>query len=177
MLKSHRMFQQESSPAWTQQAYRPPCSEYSFCCPILADPPSPRLTDLTHPLRLTDLTPLPGWLTWPTSPPAGLTPPQGVDKLTKWNYYLPVVLRTRAVKMWTEEWRLDLPLFHHFCVFACDDHLIRAPCFFFLFLQWFPCHSLYWTCYRLSFQKGTIKKITAMLAFVLHKRAWLILNL
>ena len=23
---------QESPPAWTQEAYRPPCSEYSFCC-------------------------------------------------------------------------------------------------------------------------------------------------
>ena len=27
------------------------------------------------------------------------TPPPGVDRQTKWNYYLPVVLRTRAVKI------------------------------------------------------------------------------
>ena len=62
-----------------QEAYRLPCSEYSFCCPILADPPPgwppPRLT------------PPPGWLTppadWP--PPkaesAELPPPPDVDRL------------------------------------------------------------------------------------------------
>ena len=115
-------FKQESPPAWMQEAYRPWCSEYSFCCPILTDPnhssplpadwPDPpppphwlthltpppagwppcQLTDLT-PCQLTDLTPPPAG--WP--PPGGLTPPPLVDKLTKWNYYLPVVLRTRAV--------------------------------------------------------------------------------
>ena len=31
--------QQESPPAWTQEAYRPPCSEYSFCCPTRVPPP------------------------------------------------------------------------------------------------------------------------------------------
>ena len=30
---------QESPPAWTQVAYRPPCSEYSFCCPTWVPPP------------------------------------------------------------------------------------------------------------------------------------------
>ena len=30
---------QESPPAWTQEAYRPPCSEYSFCCPTWVPPP------------------------------------------------------------------------------------------------------------------------------------------
>ena len=29
---------QESPPAWTQEAYRPPCSEYSFCCPTRVPP-------------------------------------------------------------------------------------------------------------------------------------------
>ena len=48
---------QESPPAWTQEAYRLPCSDYSFCCPILADPPPPT-----------------GW-TWPSPPPAGPDPP------------------------------------------------------------------------------------------------------
>ena len=38
------------------------------------------------------LTPPLGSWTWPPPPP-------GVDRQTKWNYYLPVVLRTRAVKM------------------------------------------------------------------------------
>ena len=31
--------QQESPPAWTQEAYRPPCSEYSFCYPNWVPPP------------------------------------------------------------------------------------------------------------------------------------------
>ena len=88
-----------------------------------ADPPQP-LTEPNPRLDLTpqlDLTPPPpladwpdpppvGWLTWPSPsadwpdppPPIGspdLTPgdPPTMDKLTKWNYYLPVVLRTRAV--------------------------------------------------------------------------------
>ena len=150
----------ESPPAWTQEAYCPPCSsEYSFCCPIFADPPPPGWTwpprqldltppagpdppaswtwpplagpdppcqldlnpppqlDLTPPCQL-DLTspagsdPPTSW-TWPPRqldltppqldltppPPAGPDPhPPGVDWQTKWNYYLPVVLRTRAVK-------------------------------------------------------------------------------
>ena len=28
------LLEQESPPARTQEAYRPPCSKYSFCCPI-----------------------------------------------------------------------------------------------------------------------------------------------
>ena len=62
---------QESPPAWTQEAYRPPCIEYSFCCPIWVAPPS-----------------WPGWggVTWPGYPPkaghphpdlAGEVPDQG----------------------------------------------------------------------------------------------------
>ena len=30
--------EQETPPAWTQEAYRPPCSEYSFCCPNWVSP-------------------------------------------------------------------------------------------------------------------------------------------
>ena len=53
-------------------------------------PPVGSLTWPPTPCRLTDLTP---------PPPAGPDPPPpGVDRQTKWNYYLPVVLRTRAVK-------------------------------------------------------------------------------
>ena len=85
-------FKQESPPAWTQEAYRPPCSKYFLCCAILADPPPagpdpplPPQLDLTHPSPQLDLTPPPpagpdpplppGW-TWPTPPPRlDLTPP------------------------------------------------------------------------------------------------------
>ena len=78
----------ESPPAWTQEAYRPPCSEYSFCCPILADLP---------PLGWTD--PPPGWVSWLTPPPAPPVDRQNhgwMDRHVSKNY-LPVVLRTRAV--------------------------------------------------------------------------------
>ena len=37
--ESNPIIQQESPPAWTQEAYRPPCSEYSFCCPKWVPPP------------------------------------------------------------------------------------------------------------------------------------------
>ena len=59
--------------------------------PRLADPPPSWLT----PPWLTDLPP--SWLTPPPGWVSSLPPSLGVDKLTKWNYYLPVVLRTRAV--------------------------------------------------------------------------------
>ena len=32
------LHKQESPPAWTQEAYRLPCSEYSFCCPTWVPP-------------------------------------------------------------------------------------------------------------------------------------------
>ena len=96
---------QESPPAWTQEAYCPPCSEYSFCCPILAHPP-PRW--LTPPSWL-DWSP-PGWTDPPpswTDPPAGLTPPR-----LDWpppprcgqteNITFPI-LRMRAVKITMEK--------------------------------------------------------------------------
>ena len=151
---------QESPPAWTQEAYRPPCSEYSFCCPTWVPPPDrvPPHPDLARggtwpgypPSRVppwpgyppgqgtpegTRVPPRPGYppgqgtslarvpprldlagyppprLDLAGYPPAASwhsgkcckalwdmgTPPPGVNKLTKWNYYLPVVLRTRAV--------------------------------------------------------------------------------
>ena len=34
-----KYLEQESPPAWTQKAYRPPCIEYSFCCPTWVPPP------------------------------------------------------------------------------------------------------------------------------------------
>ena len=58
----------ESPPAWTQEAYRPPCSEYSFCCPTRVPPPGGYLTRVP---------PLGGYLT--RVPPRGgtRTPPRG----------------------------------------------------------------------------------------------------
>ena len=32
------MLRQESPPAWTQEAYRPPCRKYSLCCPNWVPP-------------------------------------------------------------------------------------------------------------------------------------------
>ena len=40
LLNDTIILQQESPPAWTQEAYRPPCSEYSFCCPTWVPPPA-----------------------------------------------------------------------------------------------------------------------------------------
>ena len=37
-VKENDRLRQESPPAWTQEAYRPPCSEYSFCCPTWVPP-------------------------------------------------------------------------------------------------------------------------------------------
>ena len=128
---------QESPPAWTQEAYRPPCSKYSLCCPNWVPPPGQG----TPPARVppSQSTPLarvppsqgtphqgtpparvapPSQGTPPSGPgrvpppwlPHGIlgnvakhygiwVPPPGVNWQTKWNYYLPVVLRTRAVKI------------------------------------------------------------------------------
>ena len=126
---------QESPPAWTQEAYRPPCSEYSFCCPTRGGVRVPPQGGSGYPPRGGSGSPPGG--TWPGSPPGGVpdpgtpppggggyltrpprglgTPPPGgyltrvpppgggtwtppgVDRQTKWNYYLPVVLRTRVV--------------------------------------------------------------------------------
>ena len=55
------ILQQESLPAWTQEAYRPPCSEYSFCCPTWVPPQQG--------------TPRPGLGGYPTWVPNGRVPP------------------------------------------------------------------------------------------------------
>ena len=59
----------QESPAWTQEAYRPPCSEYSFCCPNWV-PPSRVPPVLTWPEGT-----LPG--TPPSRLPPSRTPQQG----------------------------------------------------------------------------------------------------
>ena len=46
------IIKQESPPAWTQEAYRPPCSEYSFCCPTrVRYPPWGGVPGLRYPPR------------------------------------------------------------------------------------------------------------------------------
>ena len=83
LLIYHTCFntKQESPPAWTQEAYRPPCSEYSFCCPTRVPPPGGGgggVPDLgTPPGGVPDPgTPPPrgGGGTWPGYPPL---PPGG----------------------------------------------------------------------------------------------------
>ena len=70
------MFQQESPPAWTQEAYRPPCSEYSFCCPDRVPPPG----GVPGPDRV----PPPGGVPGPGPdrvPPPGGVPGPGPDRV------------------------------------------------------------------------------------------------
>ena len=78
---------QESPPAWTQEAYRPPCSEYYFCCPTRVPPPGGYLTRVPppgggypDPPRGGTRTPrgVPGpprGGTWPGYPPGGVPDP------------------------------------------------------------------------------------------------------
>ena len=76
--------QQDSPPAWTQEAYRSPCIKYSTCCPILGGggedwgtphpdmagvPPSPDLVGYPSPVLTWLGYPLP-ILTWPGYPPS-----------------------------------------------------------------------------------------------------------
>ena len=73
--------EQESPPAWTQEAYRPPCSEYSFCCPTRVPPPGGVPDPGTPPGGYRTWVPPRGG-TWPRYPPQGgyrtwVTPPGG----------------------------------------------------------------------------------------------------
>ena len=90
-LKNDTKYKQESPPAWTQEAYRPPCSEYSFCCPTRVPPPpggvwEPPLTWVPPRGVVPDPGTPPGgtWLgyppqggTWPGYPPGGPGTPRG----------------------------------------------------------------------------------------------------
>ena len=115
-----------------QEAYRPPCSKYSLCCPNWVPPAGKYPPRLSTPLQGTPLAgyppagyppgrvpPLAGYPPGQGTPsPAGpgrvppwlphgilgnvakhygiwVPPPRWTDRQTK--YYLPVVLRTRAV--------------------------------------------------------------------------------
>ena len=91
----------DTPPGWTW----PPRAGWTWPSPPSAhwpDPPPPSAHWPDRPLAGPDP---PGWTWhppppsahWPDPPPAGPDPPPGVDRQTKWNYYLPVVLRTRAV--------------------------------------------------------------------------------
>ena len=71
---------QESPPAWTQEAYRPPCSEYSFCCPTRVPPP--------------------GGGTWPGYPPRGVPDPGTPPRGGTWLGYPPGGYLTRVHPPW-----------------------------------------------------------------------------
>ena len=100
--------EQESPPAWTQEAYRPPCREYSFCCPILADPP-PRV-DLIPPAGPDPPSwtwPPPSWTWLPLAgpdPPCWTwpPPPAGPDPSPGWTW--PPPNWTWPPRGWTEDW-------------------------------------------------------------------------
>ena len=75
---------QEGPPGWTQEAYRPPCSEYSFCCPNWVPPwqgtPRPDLAGgRGYPTWVPPLTWPGGYPTW--VPPAGYPHPDLGDTL------------------------------------------------------------------------------------------------
>ena len=81
---SHQTFvvctnKQESPPAWTQEAYRPPCSKYSLCCPNWVPPPARVPPRAGYPLAR--VPPLAGYLPWPGYPPGQGTPPTGCPPL------------------------------------------------------------------------------------------------
>ena len=74
--------EQESPPAWTQEAYRPLCSKYSLCCPNWVPPGGTRggyrVPPRVPPRGGTWVTPLGGYLgNPPWVPPGGVpgTPP------------------------------------------------------------------------------------------------------
>ena len=66
--------QQESPPAWTQEAYRPLCSKYSLCCPNWVPPPGGG-----YPVRYTPPggSGYPPWGGYWVPPPGPGTPPGG----------------------------------------------------------------------------------------------------
>ena len=77
--------QQESPPAWTEEAYRPPCSEYSFCCPNWV-PPRPNRVGGYLPGTPQQGTPwvgypLAGYPPGPGTPPVWYPPPAGPGRV------------------------------------------------------------------------------------------------
>ena len=92
---------QESPPAWTQEAYRPPCSKYSLCCPNWVPPPRQGTPSGRVPPRPPPQGTPPSW-TWQGTPPGcpmvfwvmlqsimgyGYGPPP--QMWTDWKHYLP----------------------------------------------------------------------------------------
>ena len=80
IVRTADMKKQESPPAWTQEAYRPPCSKYSLCCPNWV-PPRPDLAGgvpwLGTPPGRVPLRQGTPWVGYPSPagyPPAGLPP-------------------------------------------------------------------------------------------------------
>ena len=108
----------ESPPVWTQEAYRLLCIEYSFCCPTwvpplaVYSPPAGYPPARVPPVRVpptrvpphqgTPLCPMAFWEMLQSImgygyPPCGQTDSWKDRRMSK--HYLPVVLRTRAVKI------------------------------------------------------------------------------
>ena len=83
IVRCEYICEQESPPAWTQETYHPPCSEYSFCCPNWVYPPSwpgwgeGYLTWVPSPTRVPPHqgTPSPGYPLTRVPPPPGYPPP------------------------------------------------------------------------------------------------------
>ena len=87
------LLKQESPPAWTQEAYRPPRSKCLLCwCgggrvphPVMGGYPNPVMVGVGTPSSHGGGYPLPTIKTWLGYPP----PCRGVDWQTNWKQYLP----------------------------------------------------------------------------------------
>ena len=120
---------QESPPAWTQEAYRPPCSDYSFCCHNwVPSPPTPSWLQGGYPTWIpppagyplagyppgwttpTPLSrvplppgkvPLPGW-TWQGTPPGCL--PRGIlgNVAKHYGIWVPPLWTDRLMDGWKD---------------------------------------------------------------------------
>ena len=96
------IFFQESPPVWTQEAYRPRCIKYSICY-LRWGTPMPGLMgvpEVGYP-QPGEVPPAgPGWSTPSPSGPGRGTPPRcGQTDRHVSKHNLPIVLRTRSVKM------------------------------------------------------------------------------
>ena len=103
----HFFIKQESPPAWTQEAYCPPCIEHSFCCPNWVPPQQgtplswPGWGELPYLGTPQQSTPLAGYLPWQGTPPgrvppqAGYPPPAGPGRVPP-----PITLSHKIIWYW-----------------------------------------------------------------------------
>ena len=139
---------QERSPAWTQEAYRPPCREYSFCCPIwVPPPPRPDLARRgTHGIWVM-LQSIMGYGYPPrcllhgilgnVAKHYGIWAPTPCGQTDGWmdrhvsKHYLPVVLRTRAVITYIVIFLYNLhmiTILKHYVAFGLEKQFIIPSC-------------------------------------------------